>query len=90
MNTMTYHFIRIGQAADGEQHAKRPLYWIVNRSSSESIGQIFYYPQWRQWVARFDPDSMWSAGCLADVADAIAKITAEGKPNAPLFGEAAG
>jgi len=79
MNMMTYRFVRIGQSVDGEQHAKHPLYWIVNRKSSKSIGQIFYYAPWRQWVARFDPDSVWSAGCLTDVADAIAKITEGGR-----------
>ena len=72
---LTYRFIDIVRSTDLDTHAGRPLYWIRNRRSGDSIGQVFYYPTWRCWIARFKEESVWSADCLTDVSRALEIIT---------------
>jgi hypothetical protein len=72
--TMTYKFIRIGAPVDGEQFSGKPIYWVTNLKSGPAIGQIFWYAAWRRWTARFDPDSVWSADCLRDVASYLEQL----------------
>ena len=69
-----YKFIRIGRDANLDQHAGKPIWYIFNRKAGDALGRIVYYPPWRQWVATFSEESVWSAGCLADVQDAIARL----------------
>jgi len=91
---LTYEHITIGRDANRDTHAGKPIYYIFNRKAGYCMGRIFYYPSWRQWVAQFSEESIWSAGCLADVQAAIARITAckgelPGSPaddGTPLFG----
>ena len=83
---LVYKFIRIGRDTTLEKHAGKPVWYIFNRKSHTAIGKLFWYARWQQWVATFSEDSVWSAGCLADVQDAIKKLGR--KPvTAPLFQE---
>ena len=56
----------------------KQVYQIVNKRSQEPIGNVFWYPRWRKWVARFDEDSVWSDDCLQEVMDFI-RLTSKGK-----------
>ena len=76
MSKLVFKYIAIGESTEHELHAGKPLYWIVNNRSGNPLGQIFWYPSWRRWVARFKEDSVWSPDCLVDVNKAIEAITA--------------
>jgi len=46
-------------------------YGVVNRRSGRSIGTIRWHGAWRQFCFFPHNDTVWSAGCLADLQDAI-------------------
>ena len=48
-------------------------YELVTRHG-DVIGRIEYYNHWRQHVLCPSKNTVWSAGCLADVAECLAKI----------------
>ncbi len=65
---------------DGQKYGKRNVYAIVNKRSGTPIGNIFWYPPWQQWTARFDDDSVWSEDCLEDVRKFILSKNTGGRP----------
>lgn len=50
-------------------------YQVVNKQDI-LLGYIEWQPSWRQYVLQTEEWIEWSAGCLQDVCDAIAKINA--------------
>lgn len=50
-----------------QRYGGREVYVVVNKRSGTEIGNVFWYPPWRQWTARFDEDAVWSQDCLADM-----------------------
>ena len=75
VSVLRYKFIYIARNVEKDEHAGKPIYYIFNSKSREAIGRILWSPHWRQWVATFSEDSVWSVGCLQDVATAIGHIT---------------
>ena len=74
MNPITYKFIEVRQA--GTMLAQgQPMYGVYNHKSGDLLAAIDWYPQWWQFVVTFNPDCVFSTDCLADVRDAISKIT---------------
>ena len=71
VSMFNYKFIYLGRDNDLDEHEGKPIWYIFNRKSRQALGRVLYYPAWRQWVASFSEDSIWSAGCLTDVKDAI-------------------
>jgi len=46
--------------------------WLIrNKRSQDVLGQIEWYAQWRQYVAIFQENAVWSQDCLADVREFI-------------------
>ena len=58
-----------------EQSPKRKTrdYDILDRRGNP-LGSIEYYSSWRQHVLAPEPGTVWSAGCLADANDFLAKL----------------
>jgi len=54
---------------------KTRQYLILNNRTGVRLGEIEWYPNWRQFAMTPVFNSIWSAGCLADIQDAIAKIS---------------
>lgn len=58
-----------------ERH-KRPWFLILNKKSGDELGQVEYYPTWRQYV--FMPykewDCVFSASCLADIQEFLGAL----------------
>ncbi len=54
-----------------EAGRKTATYGLVNRSSGLSIGVVKWYGSWRQFCFFPHPNTVWSAGCLKDVADVL-------------------
>lgn len=44
---------------------------VRTRTGDDVIGRIEWYPRWRQWILVPEPDVVWSAGCLTDIAQFI-------------------
>ena len=76
---LVYKYITVGSADGAIIENGKPLYGVMNNRSRAALGGIMWYPRWRLWVFNADPDAIFSADCLADIQDAIAKITAEEK-----------
>ena len=54
-------------------------YFIMNKSQGVRLGVIKWYGAWRQYC--FFPvasaETVWNAGCLADIQDFLAKLKEE-------------
>lgn len=46
-----------------------PNLLIVNKTSSDLIGIVRWYSAWRQFVLMPAENTVWSVGCLNDIAD---------------------
>lgn len=46
---------------------KTPIVTVYSASSGGRLGQIYFYPRWRQFV--FEPSftTLWSRGCLDEI-----------------------
>ena len=65
---MKYQYIHI------EEMAKKPktsVYGVFSNSSGDYLGSIEWYPRWRQYVFAPQSDTVYSVGCLNDIADFI-------------------
>ena len=65
-------FIRFDKTE--EIFAGRETYNIINKRYGTILGQILQYPPWRQWICRFNPDSIWSQDCLTDIAEFLRSL----------------
>lgn len=64
-----YRFITIEEIGF-EEHGK-PTYHILNNKSADLLGEIFYYPQWRQFVCQFRQIAVFNQECLLNIIDFI-------------------
>jgi len=60
-----YQFFTISETS--EEAFSRPTFSVTNNSSGTQIGMIGWYPRWKQFVFFAESNTVWSAGCLADV-----------------------
>jgi len=67
-----YKFFRVVQQFQLRGRKTRDYDIVAKRGGT--IGEIRYYPTWRQHVLMPYLDTVWSAGCLADVNDFLAKL----------------
>ena len=56
----------------------RPVYEIRNNKTNGILGQVGWYPAWKQYVAHFEEMSVWSHDCLEDVRQFILKEKSDG------------
>jgi len=55
-----------------------PTWSIVNKRGHDEIGRIAWYYQWSQYVLYdISISSIWSGGCLEDVAAFLKKLNGE-------------
>ena len=62
-----YEYVTITTQA--ELAHKRPYYFVTNNRTGDRLAQIYYYPQWRQYVWQALPDCIFSKGCTKDILD---------------------
>lgn len=61
-----YRFIRFQQLSEGFND--HPMYDIVNKRQGNTLGKVFWYAAWRQYVfTQATQDCIFSADCLADI-----------------------
>jgi hypothetical protein len=56
----------------------RRNYVVKNRKSDSVIGQIIYYPRWRQYVLCPVSDTVWNNDCLQFVTDFLKELKKPG------------
>ena len=73
-----YRFFRVDEQERRPGRRTRE-YRVVNVRSGDVIGAIRWYAPWRQFCFFPTADTVWSAGCLADLQDALRKADARRK-----------
>jgi hypothetical protein len=68
-----YKFITVGINPDFAEWKGKPAYTVINNKSTQELARIIWYPLWRRYIVQFNPNSIWSDDCLADIQDALAK-----------------
>lgn len=53
----------------------QPLFIVENSSSGNRLGSIIWYPPWDRFVFAPKDRTVFSAGCLDDLDEAIQKVT---------------
>ena len=74
MFSKKYKFFTIEQ--DGESKGM-PLYVILNRRTGVLLGDITWYPGWKQYVFGSLAASDWSSDCLANIIEFLNELNKE-------------
>lgn len=72
-----YKFITVGIDPTQATWDGKPLYTAMNNKSRQELARLVWYKPWRRYIVQFNPDSVWSSDCLADIQDALAKVEGE-------------
>ena len=51
----------------GQRFNGKPVYYVVSRKHGNDLAQVFWYPRFNSWSARFWADTVWSEDCLQEV-----------------------
>lgn len=62
-----------------ERKPKTAVYRVVSKSNRETLGSVYWYGPWRQYVFQPEPETIWSHGCMQQVLDFIQKLMEERK-----------
>lgn len=52
-------------------------YFIVNKSQGARLGVIKWYGAWRQYSVFIESETVWNAGCFANVQDFLKRLKEE-------------
>lgn len=57
-----------------ERKPKTSVYAVKSISTLETLGKIYWYGPWRQYV--FEPlmETLWSRGCMSQIEDFIKEL----------------
>ena len=50
-----------------EKKPKTNVYNVISTSRGDLLGQIYWYPQWRQYIFEPNDDTIWNRICLREV-----------------------
>jgi len=78
MKSITYSYIVI-EPYEPPAVGERQEYVVRARRSRTVIASIAWYAAWGQYCFFPDEGTAWSAGCMADVQDFIARLAREAK-----------
>lgn len=65
-----YEYITI-QPHGFSPSGKTRLWWVRNKKSGDRLGIVKWLSAWRQYTFWAISDTIWSAGCMRDIADFI-------------------
>jgi hypothetical protein len=57
-----------------EKKPKTAVYHVVSKSSGQSLGRIYWYGPWRQYIFEPESETIWSCGCMQEVMNFIQKL----------------
>lgn len=63
-----------------EKKEKTSVYDILTKTSNNWLGEIRWFARWRQYCFFPATDTLFSRGCLCDIANFILKLTNERRP----------
>ena len=66
-----YRFLTIKKVGDSPS----AFYRIANRKTGHPIGVIEFYQPWKKWVFSPSNGTIWDLQCLANVLDALKRIS---------------
>lgn len=70
-----YKYIHFVEAA---MYASPETVWLCkNNKSGATLAQLYYYPQWRQYVASYNKNAVFNESCQRDIADFTRQLKAE-------------
>ena len=64
-----YEYIRVRHVADSP--SGKTSIWHVETRYGDTLGSIRWFGRWRQYTFWPSPETLYSAGCLTDLADFI-------------------
>lgn len=67
---LCYQYIQFRRVDDGSGKTSR---WVCLTTNNDVLGEIAWNGRWRQYVLT-TRDTIWSAGCLADVQHFIGQL----------------
>lgn len=76
---MRYRFISITPASDDPDHPHKQIHTVRNNKSGALLGACVWDAPWKRYVCQFAPDTVWSDGCLQDIAAYLQDINS-GQP----------
>lgn len=73
-----FEYISFKEVAYPSNTKRKTSHWIcrANRSGIK-LGEVRWYPAWRQYCFFVAPNSVFSLGCLTDIQKFIAELTEE-------------
>jgi hypothetical protein len=74
--TLTYRFF--GVQPKPQKPGRKTVDYTVISWRGDLLGTLEFYPAWRQHVLVPAEGSVWSAGCLQEICDALEKIKGGG------------
>ena len=74
--TGDYKFFRVEECPPAAKRVTS-TYRIVSKGNGAALGSIKWYGSWRQFCFFPEPNTVWSAGCLADLQDFFKRLAAD-------------
>lgn len=62
-----------------ETKPKTKVYMIYSRETGYSLGKIFWYNQWRQYIFLSWNGIIWTSSCIKEIDDFILKLKMQRK-----------
>lgn len=69
-----YKYIHFEKMVEFDALTDKPVYVCKNNSFDTLLAQIFWYDVWKQYVADFSRDAVFSADCLDDISAFLAQL----------------
>lgn len=74
-------YITISDCGPVSPKAKTSMFRVDNKRGGYEIAYIRFYPQWRQYVLEPLHDTVYSTGCLRDIASFMEELNRERRMN---------
>ena len=64
---------------ESEKLPKTSIYTVLTKGSRENIGEVKWYPQWREYCFFPESKTVWSRGCLDEIHEFMKRLMRERK-----------
>jgi hypothetical protein len=76
---MAEQYLRFERDLPAESGKKTQVWEVISARHGYRLGEVRWFGQWRQYALQAEPDTVWSHGCLDEVAAFIRKLMADRK-----------
>lgn len=74
--TGDYRYFRIEEVPPAPKRVTS-IYRVISKGNGAELGTLRWYNSWRQFCLFPAANTVWSAGCLADLQDFFKRLAAE-------------